>query len=320
MRKNIRKTPLSIQSKLEVFDTDYVSVSVPIRVKQSELSNYPNLGLTIANGKLNIPKSIMPDRTSGRFGKKNIDGYKGKPRKDLPKVEKEFYLGERYPFGNTYATTFSLYATREVWERDIFPPKEWGLVVELLDTKTETEEVEYTIKVGVDKILDRKSPDFAENLFFALNLLLENAGCFDVYVSCASKDDYIKTTYVEWEIFPAGSREDLIRQIVGRSRKNDNTMESLISSRIDVLDQMSPKEYIYGTYLHNHYFGAKFSNNVIAFENAQYGNAIYILFEDWEELSKLPRTEIMKLPPRKFIRIPHREGWERELRTAITQI
>jgi hypothetical protein len=65
------------------------------------------------------------------------------------------------------------------------------------------------------------------------------------------------------------------------------------------------------------YFGAKFSDNLVVFENLNYGNAIYVLFENWVELSKMSRTEIQTRPANEYIRIKHTVNWEQNLERII---
>ncbi len=75
---------------------------------------------------------------------------------------------------------------------------------------------------------------------------------------------------------------------------------------------MSPLRIITWKSWMRSYFWAKFSDNLVVFENKEYWNALYILFENWEELSKLSRTEIQNRPSGQFIRIPHVGDWEKK--------
>lgn len=321
MRKNLRKIPLVITEKIDQIKSELISVSVPIKIKKSTINEteYSNLQLIINEDGLALCAEYLPPVSVGRFSLRNINGYKGKPLKDLPKISKEFYAGERYPFGNTDADTFSLYVTKKVWQRNNYPPKEWSVISELIDTQEVDGDIVYTIKVGIDQLLNKNDKDFDEQLFFALNLLYENIGQFDVYDSDAQIDDYTKSTYVEWEIFPQGTKESVAQAMIRKIRNITPSIEQTINERAEFLNQMHPKEYIYGKCLNKQYFGAKFSDEIVVFENIKYGNAIYVLFENWAEVSKLSRLDIMKLPPRQYIRIPHRKNWKSELKTVINE-
>ena len=59
--------------------------------------------------------------------------------------------------------------------------------------------------------------------------------------------------------------------------------------------------------MNSHYFGAKFGENIVVFENMDYGNAIYILSDNWEEISKMSRIDdyiTLNVPPRAFSNVP----------------
>ena len=50
----------------------------------------------------------------------------------------------------------------------------------------------------------------------------------------------------------------------------------------------------------------------------EYGNAIYVMFEDWEELSKRSRLELLRdRNGAAFERIVHRPGWKDALTTIV---
>ncbi len=321
MRKNIRKIPADITAKVDGFDTNLINVSTIIKVRKSELATkppFPQLQMTITDDVLNFVECYQPDEKAGRYSKKNIKGYNGPAKKDLPKVSKSYCIGYRHPFGNTDAMEVLIYISRMVWQKDEYPPADWSIVTELIDTQEVDGDTIYLLKVGIDQLLDRSNDDFARQLHFALNLLLENIGSFDVYSSEATLADYKKTTIIDWEIFPAGTHEAAVAQIKSSMRNITPTQERNIEDRTAFLDSLNPIEYIRGSYLNVNYFGAKFSDNLFVFENPRYGNAVYVLFEDWQELTKLSRTDLLKLPEDKYIKVVHNKVWKAVLRNIIS--
>lgn len=58
-----------------------------------------------------------------------------------------------------------------------------------------------------------------------------------------------------------------------------------------VLAQLNPQNYIAGTSGFARYFGEKLRDDLVAFENLHYGNALYVMYEDWVTLSHRSRTE-----------------------------
>ena len=49
---------------------------------------------------------------------------------------------------------------------------------------------------------------------------------------------------------------------------------------------MKPTEIVLGMSGNTRYLGAKYAEDLVVFENLEYGNAIYILYENWKILSK----------------------------------
>ena len=72
--------------------------------------------------------------------------------------------------------------------------------------------------------------------------------------------------------------------------------------------------------MNSHYFGAKFGDNIVAFKSIDYGNAIYILFDNWQEISKMSRIDILKRHEHDFVRIIHKKGWEKTLKRQIEEL
>ena len=46
------------------------------------------------------------------------------------------------------------------------------------------------------------------------------------------------------------------------------------------------------------------------FENLRYGNALYILYGDWQDVSKRSRLDLLKGTDESYDRIRHDDGWE----------
>ena len=65
------------------------------------------------------------------------------------------------------------------------------------------------------------------------------------------------------------------------------------------------------------YFGAKYADDFVVFENLRYGNALYVMFERWQELSQRSRIDLLKGDHEGFERIEHREGWEDRLEAMV---
>jgi hypothetical protein len=61
------------------------------------------------------------------------------------------------------------------------------------------------------------------------------------------------------------------------------------------------------------YVGAQFADDLVVFENVNYGNALWVLFENWSETSKRSRIDLLRLRDVRYERIVHSEGWQDRL-------
>ena len=159
-------------------------------------------------------------------------------------------------------------------------------------------------------IFDRNQQSFNDDLFFAVNLLQENTGDCHVFDANATNDDYLRVTKLGWEIFPPGSLDRAVEKVKSQIRNLTSEKVRRIDDRAKFMERLKPVEILVGVGMNSKYFGAKFRDDLVAFENVDYGNAIYLLFGNWEELSKKSRTEILQRPDEDFVRIPHTHYWK----------
>jgi hypothetical protein len=90
-----------------------------------------------------------------------------------------------------------------------------------------------------------------------------------------------------------------------------------MKERVAVFAQMKPTHFVSGTSGFVRYFGAQYDDDFVVFENLNYGNAIYVMFEGWQELSQRSRIDLLKGDRQGFERIPHTEGWENRLKAML---
>jgi hypothetical protein len=318
MKKHFRKIPgfILMKSRNINSDSQIVSTTIVWGEKDINTSLSRNLGLSIKNGELFYQTEFIPFSEKGKYSKRNTLGYTI-IRKDLPKVMKTIDCGERPYFGNWDKGSFTLLVTRKVYKRDRIPAKELTIRIELLETSVVNNEKRFTIKVSVYEILNRTSSDFLDNLLFNINLLQENVYKVDIFDTEATIEDYIKSCHVSWDFFPPGNRDSDIAKILSGYKNPSEEIQKQLQERYDFLRTLKPKDFIYGLSGIRRYFGARFAENLVVFDNLQYGNAIYVLFENWEALSKLSRTQIQKRSEGDFEYIIHSNGWKNLLKRTI---
>ena len=311
MKKNrhFRRIPDYIYLEVSRTESRHVIVAAIIEVTKAEVERgkLKYFGFDIKEGHVTCKEKITPDQIAGLYARRNLYGIE-RIRKDLPKVKKT-YCWESPNFGDSSKGYHSTYWDREVYQRELEPPREWDILTSIISETGDS----FRFKAGISAQLDKQDPDFRKDLFFAINMLQEQFQDCHVFDSNMSLEEIAKTTIVGWEIFPPGRLESKLSLITERMRIKTPERQQKIQSRIEVLESLHPTEYIRGSGMNSHYFGAKFGRNIVVFENIDYGNAVYILSDNWEEISKMSRIDIMKRHEKDYIRIIHKKNWELQL-------
>jgi len=317
-KKNFREVPKEILAKIKELKGDDFTISSVKRIPEADIAagKYAHLGLVMKDGVPVFPSEQIPNARNGKFSRINAEGIE-LVLKDEPKVAKTFSF-EAPNYGDWTNGSHTVEWDRAVYQREWFAPKELTLQTEILGEEMKAEKT-YIVRFGINEVLNRKSSRFMKSqhlkndLFFNLNLLQENVGAANVFSSDATRGDYLKTVFVTWEILPPGEREETIAKILGGFKSPSPEIRKKIEARYALLTKLKPEAFISGTSGFSRYFGAKFSDSLVVFENLEYGNAIYAMFEDWETLSKLSRIELLKGTRTGFERIVHATGWEKRL-------
>lgn len=312
-KKNIFKISKRIKTQIETFDQDDIVVACVKYILRDDIDKYKHLGVILTDKEIIVPPPFAPDLSAGKYSRANLEGYE-KKRDDLPKVSKDFSF--EAPNWNGYGT-HTVSRTREVFRKDFYPPKQVELKIELIEKR----ENGFVLKFSIEQVINRRTPDFEKELLYNLNLLQENVGFIDVFPSMATLAEYKKTVSVDWEILPPGTVDEVIEALLNNKKKQNITPDQIkvMKERIEVMSKLNPLNYIKGTSGFLRYFGAQFGDDFVVFENIQYGNAIYIMYESWRELSQKSRVDLLNGPREDFERIEHTSGWEQVLKKATRE-
>lgn len=313
MKRNLRKIPGYILDRIRAFGQDDVVVACTKLLSAEDISNYAHLGLRMDGGELVMPTPRVPDRRAGRYSRANVEGYE-RVRKDLPMTLRTFSI-QTPNWGDWSKGSHSIDWTRDVYQRDFFPPKEVELSIKLLEKRSS----QFLVKFAIEQVINRTTNNFEQELLYNLNILQENVGASDVFMSSATLADFAASIRLHWQIFPPGTVDEVVQKIVGEKRKVAPQQEAMIRKRVSVMSRLKPKGYVVGTDGFLRYFGAQFGDDFVVFENVRYGNAVYVMYESWQELSKKSRMELLAGPRDSFTRIEHREGWEDRLEQMVEQ-
>lgn len=113
----------------------------------------------------------------------------------MPKITK-FITYELQDWGEDWNS--GIYP-KKVYQREFWEPKFLHLELNLIKQVNDN----FFVKISTC-VLDRTEEQFESELLFRCNLLQECVNDCDIYQAKCSQDDYIKTAFVDWEIFQSG--------------------------------------------------------------------------------------------------------------------
>lgn len=311
--KNYLSISQSTLEETKKLETDYFQIGYVLKVSKKDVKNgvYSDLSIELHNGELKYDDSILPNPGNGRYSKYNQNG-RSIIRRDLPKISK-WFSHDIYPYGDTSRTTVTASYTRKVWQREEWIPEYLKLDIIL---KKEDNEYYYFI-VKSEEIIDKKSVDFEFRLLFNINLISENCGNYQIIENDKDEEYVLETIYVNWELLPPGQIN--IEKIYNNFETHSYQGRKEILERFEYIKSLNPQRMIKGTNRFNQYLGAIMENGVVVLENIHNGNAIYVFFKNWETLSKLSRTELIKMTSGDVMRICHTGNWKDLLYNTINQ-
>lgn len=309
MPKNLLKVPRSIIQRLATFDQDDVVAATVKLVLPADIDRYGHLGLSLADGNLSLPEPQPPRAAAGRYSNANLYGME-KVRKDLPKIKKSYgFWAPSWGSGSYHYVSHD----RDVYIREIYPPKQVNLSIALVERRGDG----FLLRFAIDQVISRRTINFEQELLYNLNLLQENVGAADVFESATTLADYARSVKVDWQLLPPGTVDEVVAAMLHEKRAVTPQEEAVMKERVSVMHRLKPEAYITGTDGFLRYFGAKFGDDFVAFENARYGNALYIMYDGWEVLSQKSRIELLAGDRDSYDRIEHRPGWANQLRGRV---
>ncbi|MCA1546436.1 hypothetical protein I6F36_06405 [Bradyrhizobium sp. BRP19] len=303
-KRNLKTIPEHILAQIAAFKSDVFFVGVTKTFSPDEIDSKPLKQLQIPKEEGRSHETIPP-ANMGKFSDRNRNGWEV-VRDDLPKTTKT-YFWETPNFGDASRYgTHTHYRVREVYQREFHEPRLYSILAHTLKVNTAGACVAL---LRVKQELSRSTPGFESDLLLMLNLLQENCGAIGVVSSDTPIADYIKTITLDWEVFPPGDAAEVVERLTrGGTYRAD--VRSKIDERVRLFSKLKPSAFLKGSGGFGSYIGAKFADDLVVFENVQYGNALYVLYDDWEDISKRSRLELLKGTDAKFDRLPHRSGWD----------
>uniref|UniRef100_UPI0025A02B5E hypothetical protein n=1 Tax=Klebsiella pneumoniae TaxID=573 RepID=UPI0025A02B5E len=219
-----------------------------------------------------------------------------------------------YPnWGDSSNGTHTVRLPHDKYPRDIIPPK---LIAIEINHKKSSDSY-FIFNFRATRILEKNSNKFDDELLFDLNLLQENLGKCGVENADKPISTYADTLIVSWDIFPPGSKEEILARIFKGKNITDDK-KAVAENRYEFFMSLEPKKIVTGNSTFSNYIGAMLEDDLVVFENIEYGNAIYILYDDWDEISKLSRIDLLSgRAGSNFDRIIHSGNWKEEVRKKV---
>ncbi|MFT7146421.1 MAG: hypothetical protein ACJASZ_001299 [Yoonia sp.] len=168
----------------------------------------------------------------------------------------------------------------------------------------------FGVKFTLSDQFNKNDANFHSDLLFGFNLVQKNFGNAEVSEPDAPRQYF--TEVLDWELFPPGNVETVIGSLTAAGRLKSPNEVKVARARLQRFEKYRPINYIRGLSGNDTYIGAKYADDLVVFESTKYGNVMYLLYIDWEELSARPRSELLQLAGNEVDRIVHRGAWENE--------
>lgn len=302
------KLSKAVQRELESAKGSRVVVAAVLNITSETVSRFRNLGLHSADGRIQAGEPAPPPLSCGLYARRNIEGWEER-RTDLPKGKRE--ISSWAPSWNS--GSYHL-VSREIdaYPVDYHPARLLTISATVLEHLVEGA----LVRFRVDQPLDKGGESFSTDLQFNLRLLREAVGDAHVFDADLSDEEFARIQSVDWELLPKGSAERVLARLGGHKEVDPERLK-VATERLRVLDRLDHDGYVVGSGRFARYFGAKFGDRLVALENLEYGNALYVFEENWEQLTQLSRTNLIRRRDPSVHRIPHLPGWQSVIRKLV---
>jgi hypothetical protein len=310
-----RRVPAWITTAIDAASSDVFEVAASrLFATTDDIVELAHLGVSANLGSVSLAsESVLPQPTRGRWSRWNVEG-RVVVLRDLPKIDKIFSWTSPN-FGDPSKGYHTIIQSRQVWQRHI----RFGQSIPIVLSLKADDDYSVRIVARVDRLFDRRRLD-GDDLLLAISLLQENFGAVNIRPSDRGVEEWAAAQAVKWELLPPGdgARVPTFDAVKRHFRLPDDDERTRIASeRYRQIIAMNPSSTIVGSAGFARYLGFRFREDLIALENLDYGNAIYLMYNDWEDLSKRSRTELLASTDAHYDRIRHTAGWQERLRQRL---
>lgn len=308
-----RRVPDVIRARIAALPTDTFRIGAARTYQQADLAggDLAHLGVTLDDqGDLLCRPAVVPPPAQGRWSSWNVHG-RLITRRDLPKVNKTFSWDVPI-FGDYSKGTVTIDQTRQVFQRQRLYGHNLAVLVEPHQSATGAAASSVSIAFRVDRVFDRSDLGDERDLLMALSLLRENIGSADVVSTDRSVQDWLSDQIVTWELLPVDhdGRMPSFSEAAPRLRiPAGHPRADVVEERYQAMLSLQPAAVIVGTGAFTRYIAFQFRDDLVALENLDYGNALYVMYQQWELLSRRTRLQLLADPDADYDRVIHKQGW-----------
>lgn len=292
------------------FQVGYRAILTKSQVEAGELAH---VGVNLQNGSISYEPSFLPKPVK-RWARWNVHG-KLKVRRDLPKRDvcwlvetPNFGDGERFGY-TTHLRSVPAFRREVVHARGL----------RILVSHEEISKDRFAFALVVDVVFDSGTAEHDPNLLMAVSLIGETVGYPQVLDSRLSASEWGATQLIEWEILPVDHNGPLPAfEVVSRRamQRTGRELPDTYRERYEGMKALAPRKIYEGTSGFDRYLVYAFDNAVVL-ENFTYGNAAYVMFDDWKELSQRTRPDLLSDPTANYVRVIHKSGWEKRIAAEV---
>ena len=259
-----------------------IALTVPVIDKYRDALKKVGFGTHPTEGETVLPAVCGPVSRFNAEGREDI-------RRDLPMEELTY---ERLWTWNEWHGNDTVQREKIVdipysrYPRDFVPPPS----VELHCTATEAGELLVVVNGGA------YTPANETNLLHRINLMLELFGDVEVRDTNLTPFAPAEVRHLNWDVLPTGRHpwqktRAAMKPILERAKAGKRPV---IEARLDTIGKYHPSFVALGRAGFAGYIVFGFESlGIYVLESAYYGNATYVLGEDWEHLSQKTKAELL---------------------------
>lgn len=272
-----------------------------------------HLGVTASEDDVETVSPLLPVG-SGRWAKWNREG-RLVPRPDWPSRTRSWLTtSPNFGDGGRYGYSSQIHSV-PVQATQTLHGKAFAFDVSAKKRQDGKIVVAFVLEPVFSTSVDLESPD----LLMAASLAREVVGTPRVFAVDASSDAWQDTQFFDWEFLPVDHHgQPIDYDIVADTLEipRNSNIRDTFKDRYAAIRTMNPKSIRYGNTGFARYVAFEFDKAVVL-ENYYYGNAAYVMYEDWQALSQRTRLDLLADPSARFERVIHSNDWKAKLQEAI---